>query len=419
MQISLHCHNDRGSGLAATELGLMAGGDRVEGCLFGNGERTGNVDLVTIALNMYSQGVPPNLDFSDIKEVIETVTECNDLPVHPRHPYAGELVFTAFSGSHQDAIKKGFAAHRQRDDGRWAMPYLAIDPHDIGCDYEAVIRVNSQSGKGGVAYLIQENLGFDMPRKMQVAFYNVVQGVADRTGREMTIDDLTKSFRATYHLGEGYEGRFQLLDYALASSADSSQGAAKTKKFSGKMLDNGQEMSLEGYGNGIMSAMLDAMYRCSGTSFEIASYHEEALGEGSDVKAVSYVELKDQRGRTTWGVGLDEECAWLASVWNRRLTVLGQRDGLVAQSHPQRGLDGFHVPRRQGRPGDGQRRRLIDLGRAMNKMPRRARVASTSSGRAEDSTSRAKKPPALVSSYVHRDLASLQCCRAAMSSAPP
>lgn len=314
--ISLHCHNDRGTGIAATELAMMAGADRVEGCLFGNGERTGNVDLVTLALNLYSQGVPPKLDFSDIKTVIDTVTECNDLPVHPRHPYAGELVFTAFSGSHQDAIKKGFLAHRQRDDGTWRMPYLAVDPHDIGCDYEAVIRVNSQSGKGGVAYLIEENLGFDMPRKMQVNFYNVVQGVADRTGREMTVDDLTKSFRSTYHLGEGYEGKYQLVDYALgdASSATTSpntasaQGGKHNRKFSGKILEGDKEVTIEGFGNGPMSAMLDAVYRYSSRSYTIASYQEAAMGEGSDVKAVSYVELKDQHGRSTWGVGLDEEC---------------------------------------------------------------------------------------------------------------
>ena len=169
--ISLHTHNDRGTGVAATELGLLAGGDRVEGCLFGNGERTGNVDLVTVALNMYTHGIHPRLDFSDIFPIIETVTACNEIPVHPRHPYAGDLVFTAFSGSHQDAIKKGFAAQKQAGDGApWEVPYLAIDPADIGCTYEAVIRVNSQSGKGGVAYLVQQAMQLDLPRRLQVAF---------------------------------------------------------------------------------------------------------------------------------------------------------------------------------------------------------------------------------------------------------
>ena len=223
-----------GQGIAAAELALMAGADRVEGCLFGNGERTGNVDIVNLALNFYTQGIPPNLDFSDIQSVIDVVTACNDLPIHPRHPYAGELVFTAFSGSHQDAIKKGFEAQRIRhaeaaakgEPQYWDIPYLPIDPADLGCTYEAVIRVNAQSGKGGIAYLVQQHLGLDLPRKMQIAFYQVVQEVADREAREMLVEDITAAFRETYKFGGSkYEGRLVLKSFKIsAEPAVSSAG---------------------------------------------------------------------------------------------------------------------------------------------------------------------------------------------------
>ncbi|PLW24768.1 hypothetical protein PCANC_06924 [Puccinia coronata f. sp. avenae] len=313
--ISLHTHNDRGTGVAATELGLMAGADRVEGCLFGNGERTGNVDLVTVALNMYSHGLAPNLDFSDIKKVIDVVTECNDIPVHPRHPYSGDLVFTAFSGSHQDAIKKGFAI--QQANSPWEMPYLSIDPHDIGCDYEAVIRVNSQSGKGGVAYLIQEHLGLDMPRKMQVAFYGIVQNLADRTGREMTVEDLTKCFRTAYHLGLGHEGRFKLQDYSIANMAQgdgthqidptTGEPLPPRKVLRATILKDKKKVELSGEGNGPVSAMMNAMRTHCGLLLDVVSYSEKAIGSGSGTKAASYIELKDERGRHVWGVGVDED----------------------------------------------------------------------------------------------------------------
>ncbi|CAH7685722.1 2-isopropylmalate synthase [Phakopsora pachyrhizi] len=315
--ISLHTHNDRGTGVAATELGLLAGADRVEGCLFGNGERTGNVDLVTVALNMYSHGISPGLDFSDIKEVIDIVTECNDIPVHPRHPYSGDLVFTAFSGSHQDAIKKGFAVQRSRSDGAWNMPYLPIDPHDIGCDYEAVIRVNSQSGKGGVAYLVQEHLGLDMPRKMQVAFYNVVQDLADRTGREMTVEDVTKCFRTAYHLGPGNMGRYVLDEYSISNAPARPQAfdpetAAEDqsqvrKVLMAKILENGKEVQIVGDGNGPVSAMLSALRSHCGLMLDVVSYSEKAIGSGSETKAATYMELKDERGRHVWGVGVDAD----------------------------------------------------------------------------------------------------------------
>lgn len=312
--ISLHTHNDRGTGVAATELGLMAGADRVEGCIFGNGERTGNVDLVTVALNMYSQGLSPELDFSDIKHIINVVTECNDIPVHPRHPYSGDLVFTAFSGSHQDAIKKGFALQNASPAGTvWNMPYLPVDPHDIGCDYEAVIRVNSQSGKGGVAYIVLEHLGLDLPRKMQVSFYSIVQDLADRTGREMTVADIVKSFQTAYHLEAGHEGRYQLMDYSITSlpakQPDQPAGAeAATRKIvSARITDNGQEVSISGEGNGPVSAMLDALKTHCNLHLDVVSYFENSIGSGSETKAASYFELQDQRGRIVWGVGIDNE----------------------------------------------------------------------------------------------------------------
>ncbi|EGG09913.1 uncharacterized protein MELLADRAFT_95298 [Melampsora larici-populina 98AG31] len=308
--ISLHTHNDRGTGVAATELGLLAGADRVEGCLFGNGERTGNVDLVTVALNMYSQGLSPQLDFSDIKNVIDVVTECNDLPVHPRHPYSGELVFTAFSGSHQDAIKKGFGLQNSSSGPSvWNMPYLPIDPHDIGCDYEAVIRVNSQSGKGGVAYLILESLGLDLPRKMQVSFYGIVQDLADRTGREMTVGDITKAFQTAYHFGEGNEGRYELIDYSISNSIEKTTSSDPTprKIVKANIKDNGVEVTISGVGNGPVSAMLDALKNHSGMLLDVVTYAENSIGSGSETKAASYFELKDQQGRIVWGVGVDND----------------------------------------------------------------------------------------------------------------
>ena len=209
--ISVHPHNDRGTGVAAAELAVMAGADRVEGCLFGNGERTGNVDVVTLALNLYTQGIDPKLDFSDMRAVVRTVEHCNQIPVHPRHPYAGELVFTAFSGSHQDAIKKGFAAQQQRNDPQWEVPYLPIDPADLGCSYEAVIRVNSQSGKGGVAWILEQDKGLRLPRRLQIDFSRVVQEIADRTSREMSAADIWTAFSEAYCL-TGPQ-RYALVEY--------------------------------------------------------------------------------------------------------------------------------------------------------------------------------------------------------------
>ncbi|KAG1761705.1 2-isopropylmalate synthase [Suillus occidentalis] len=301
--ISLHPHNDRGTAIAAAELAVLGGADRVEGCLFGNGERTGNVDIVTLALNLYTQGITPNLDFSDIQEVIDIVTSCNDLPVHPRHPYAGELVFTAFSGSHQDAIKKGFEAQgirhkKNAENGElrmWDMPYMPLDPADLGCSYEAVIRVNAQSGKGGIAYLVKQYLQLDLPRKMQVAFYKVIQQISDREAREVTVEDITTAFRETYHFG-----------------------GSKRRRFDGTMLVDGVLRVIRGDGNGPISALLDALRMHLGIDMTLREYTEHAVGEGENSKAASYIELvattddikeTRQASESWWGVGLDSDIA--------------------------------------------------------------------------------------------------------------
>ncbi|GAA5863928.1 hypothetical protein JCM1840_005824 [Sporobolomyces johnsonii] len=302
--VSLHTHNDRGTGVAASELGLMAGADRVEGCLFGNGERTGNVDLVTMALNMYTQGVNPELDFSNLEECVEVVTSCNDIPVHPRAPYAGDLVFTAFSGSHQDAIKKGFSFRKKNPDRAWEIPYLPLDPADCALTYEAVIRVNSQSGKGGVAYIVQQHLQLDLPKKMQPAFYQYIQSISERTSKEITGDDIVKAFRAAYYVGEGHAGRFTLVDYSFSAAENDAK-----KVFKGTIRDGSAEVQISGEGNGPVSSLLDALRKALGTAdLEVKEYSEHSLGHGSDVKAASYVQLVDkQSGRAVWGVGVDED----------------------------------------------------------------------------------------------------------------
>ncbi|GMN12506.1 2-isopropylmalate synthase [Altererythrobacter sp. MTPC7] len=300
--ISLHTHNDRGTGVAAAELGLMAGADRVEGCLFGNGERTGNCCLVTMALNMYTQGVDPQLDFSDIDRVIETVEYCNQLPVHERHPYGGELVYTAFSGSHQDAIKKGFAAHETQNDQRWRVPYLPIDPADLGRNYEAVIRVNSQSGKGGFAWVLEQDQGLKLPKKMQAHFSPFVQDMADRLGRELNADDIWQTFRAAYHV-QTHPKHFQLVDYEENRAADG------TRLFAGTIAVEGQEQTVSGRGNGLISSVLTTLEESFGLELEIVDYTEHALGSGRDARAAAYLECRTPDGRTIWGVGIDEDVA--------------------------------------------------------------------------------------------------------------
>jgi 2-isopropylmalate synthase len=301
--VSLHTHNDRGTGVAATELGLLAGGDRVEGCLFGNGERTGNVDLVTVALNMYTQGLNPGLDFGDIDEIIQTVEYCNQLPVHPRHPYAGELVFTAFSGSHQDAIKKGFTAQQQRNDELWQVPYLPIDPADLGRSYEAVIRVNSQSGKGGVAWVIEQDHGLKLPKRMQANFSQTVQELSDTTGRELTSADIWAAFEARYHL-KG-DGRFRLVDFQESQS----QRALDERIFVGKVRIDSVEQSVSGKGNGLISSLANALEDALGGTLDIIDYSEHAIGQGTDARAAAYVECRVGDGPVLFGVGISRDVA--------------------------------------------------------------------------------------------------------------
>ena len=299
--ISLHTHNDRGTGIAAAELGLMAGGDRVEGCLFGNGERTGNCDLVTVALNMYTQGVDPELDFSDIDAIAKTVEYCNQLPIHPRHPYVGELVYTSFSGSHQDAIKKGFAAREKQNDELWEMPYLPIDPADLGRSYEAVIRVNSQSGKGGFAWVLEQDQGLKLPKKMQAHFSKHVQELADEAGRELFADDIWDVFQRTYKLSTPQH--FQLVDYEESKAADG------TRVFAGKIELDGKEQSVSGRGNGLISSVVTTLRDSFGVQLEVKDYTEHAMTAGSDARAAAYVECVTPDGKTIWGVGIDEDIA--------------------------------------------------------------------------------------------------------------
>ena len=300
--ISLHTHNDRGTGVAAAELGLMAGADRVEGCLFGNGERTGNCCLVTMALNLYTQGVDPRLDFSDIDRVIETVEYCNDLPVHQRHPYGGELVYTAFSGSHQDAIKKGFEANAAQNDEVWRVPYLPIDPADLGRDYEAVIRVNSQSGKGGFAWVLEQKQGLRLPKTMQRDFSRHVQALADSTSRELDADDIWNAFQTAYHVHTP-DKHFQLVDYEEQRAADG------TRVFSGSIAIDGQEQSVSGRGNGLISSVMATIGDVFDVKLEVVDYSQQSLGSGTDARAATYLECVDEQGRTIWGCGIDEDVA--------------------------------------------------------------------------------------------------------------
>ncbi|WP_285541034.1 2-isopropylmalate synthase [Brucella sp. NBRC 12950] len=305
--ISVHPHNDRGTAVAATEQALLAGADRVEGCLFGNGERTGNVDLVTLALNLYTQGIDPKLYFPEMRSIVRTVEHCNDLPVHPRHPYAGELVHTAFSGSHQDAIRKGFAAHETRNDGIWEMPYLPIDPMDIGESYEAVIRVNSQSGKGGVAWILEQDHGLKLPRSLQIDFSRRVQAHADDSGKEITAEMIWTLFCEIYHLNDN--PAFELLSYKEPRPIRT--GAART--FAGRVRHLGKELSITGKGNGLISSTVSALQSGCGIDLEIVDYHEHALRQGANAQAVAYIECRTQNGHKIFGVGIDEDIA-LASV---------------------------------------------------------------------------------------------------------
>jgi len=299
---------------------------------------------VNLALNLYTQGIHPEVDFSDIDAIIDVVTKCNDIPIHPRHPYAGELVFTAFSGSHQDAIKKGFEAQDVRwketeltgEKKTWDIPYLPIDPADIGCSYEAVIRVNSQSGKGGIAYLVKQHLGLDMPRRMQIAFYSVVQTIADREAREVTVEDITSAFRQTYHYGGGsYQGRLVLKSFRLMSEPsvdpDTEEGGEERRRFDGTVYVDGILRILRGEGNGPLSALLNALKTHLKIDYSIKNYSEHTLGEGQTAKAASYVELVPPGPRLAneswWGVGVDSDIAasGLRAVLSAVNSAIGDR----------------------------------------------------------------------------------------------
>ena len=312
--LSLHPHNDRGTAIAAAEQGYMAGADRIEGCLFGNGERTGNVDLVTLGLNLFSQGIDPEIDFSDIDEIKRTVEYCNQLPVPERSPYGGDLVYTAFSGSHQDAIKKGFEAMQKTADAQekslgdleWAVPYLPIDPLDVGRSYEAVIRVNSQSGKGGVAYLLKSDHSLDLPRKLQIEFSRVVQGLTDSEGGEVSSEKLWEIFQDEYLPAPSSKpelkwGRFELKRMRTESEMD---GEVKLDIV---LRDGANEIAASGMGNGPISAFLSIL-KAQGVDTRLLDYVEHTMSAGGDAQAASYIEL-DVAGKTLWGVGIDSDIA--------------------------------------------------------------------------------------------------------------
>ena len=295
--LSLHPHNDRGTGVAAAELGVMAGADRIEGTLFGNGERTGNVDLVTLGLNLYTQGVDPMVDFSDIAEIRKVAEYCNQLPVHERHPYAGDLVFTAFSGSHQDAIKKGMDAMEKRNSRLWEVPYLPIDPRDVGCSYEAIVRVNSQSGKGGVAYLLASEYGIELPRPVQIDFSGVVQEIAEETGKEITAQAIWETFNATYidHLLP-----YEFVEHRSVPDTHASEQRVLTAT----IRDRGREHRIIGKGTGPIDAYMDALRKDRGVEATLLAYHEHAVGKGADTKAAAFIQLAGSDGSKRWGIGM-------------------------------------------------------------------------------------------------------------------
>ena len=296
--LSVHPHNDRGSAVAATELALMAGAERVEGTLFGNGERTGNVDLITLALNLFSQGVEPELDISNIDELRRTVEACNQLPIHPRHPYAGDLVYTAFSGSHQDAIKKGMEALAASKNEVWEVPYLPIDPHDVGRTYEAIIRVNSQSGKGGVAYILKNDYHLELPRRLQIEFMKVIQGITDTTGKEITPEEIWRAFEITYLVPKA------ALELIETDTSDHAGTGSDGTKLQAVIRAGGEERTIVGTGNGPIAALTDALARECGISLRVVDYVEHAVGAGSDASAVAYIEAAGENGAAVWGVGL-------------------------------------------------------------------------------------------------------------------
>jgi 2-isopropylmalate synthase len=313
---SIHPHNDRGTAVAAAELGLMAGADRIEGTLFGNGERTGNVDIVTLALNLFSQGIDPGLKLSDIPEIVRTVEYCNQLPVHPRHPYGGELVFTAFSGSHQDAIKKGLTAIGEALEGTWEVPYLPIDPKDIGRSYEAVIRVNSQSGKGGIAYVMAADYGFELPRRLQIEFSRTIQQIADETGKEISSEAIWEAFERDY--------LFEPEPLRLLDHRSSEDQAGCTLEASVAL--GGVTRAVHGVGNGPIDAFVQALHAL-GIAPRILAYHEHAVAAGADARAAAYVEVECD-GVARFGVARD------ANIVTASLRAIVSAIDRIVQDHP-------------------------------------------------------------------------------------
>ena len=321
--LSLHTHNDRGTGVAATELGLLAGGERVEGTLFGNGERTGNVDIVTVALNLYTQGVDPGLDLHDLSRLIEVSDYCTELPVGARHPYAGELVFTAFSGSHQDAINKGMTAQSETPGDRWEVPYLPIDPTDVGRSYQAIIRINSQSGKGGVAYVMESEFGCQLPKTMQPEFGQVVQELSDRSGREVEAHEIWRAFQREYL---EVDAPLRFLDYAIASDTEDSSRMHGTLT----VVVDGAERELRGTGNGPIDALKDALGQAGLNDFRLTHYSEHALGQGTDSTAIAYIQIARGDGTQRFGAGTNPNIAKasalaLISALNRSLAASSRR----------------------------------------------------------------------------------------------
>jgi 2-isopropylmalate synthase len=340
--LSVHPHNDRGTAIAAAELAQMAGADRVEGTLFGNGERTGNVDVINLALNLFSQGIDPKLDVSNLDEIIEVAQFCNQLPVHPRHPYAGELVYTAFSGSHQDAIKKGLTALRKRTDDFWEVPYLPIDPADVGRSYEAVVRVTSQSGKGGVAYLLERDHGLQLPRNLQIEFSRSIQRLCEASGGEISSQLVWQHFASQYL---AIRSPIELLSYQSGKSvceegksvSKNGKSAAKARKreVEFQLRFEGAEKSIFGVGKGPIEALVDALQRAMGLAVSIVNFHEHAVGEGADAVAVAYMELAQRKSVNHFGVGRhpDSTTAALEAVVagaNRQLA-----GGAITRPHPR------------------------------------------------------------------------------------
>jgi 2-isopropylmalate synthase len=323
MILSVHTHNDRGCAVAATELALLAGAERVEGTLFGNGERTGNVDLVTVALNLFTQGIDPRLDLSDLPGLVEVFEFCNNLPVPARHPYAGELVFTAFSGSHQDAINKGLQALGKQNEDIWQVPYLPIDPADVGRQYDAIIRINSQSGKGGVAFVLEQSYGYAVPKGLAVEFSRTVQRITDATGEELAPAGIFAAFEREYLA----PGRFELVDFNVRHEARDRCTLNAT------LSDRGREVSFEAKGNGPINAFVTGLKAAIGVDIHVLNYHEHALGDGSSATAVAYVHLRARNETTRYGVGQDEDivAATLAAV-------LSAVNGLTEQDEVPEGL---------------------------------------------------------------------------------